>query len=93
MKPPKILDNKKNGRVIDEMRFIFTEPTFANNDQKESKEFYIEHNAVSELAGNEFEMKLRNEMKQAAIARECAEWLKEKVQELFLGVQLFILTK
>ena len=115
MKPPKILDNKKNGRVIDEMRknidkgtklsvisayftiyayaelkkelskidemrFIFTEPTFANNDQKESKEFYIEHNAVSELAGNEFEMKLRNEMKQAAIARECAEWLKEKVQ-------------
>lgn len=46
MKPPKILDNKKNGRVIDEMRFIFTEPTFANNDQKESKEFYIEHNAV-----------------------------------------------
>lgn len=115
MKPPKILDNKKNGRVIDEMRknidkgtklsvisayftiyayaelknelskidemrFIFTEPTFANNDQKESKEFYIEHNAVSELAGNEFEMKLRNEMKQAAIARECSEWLKEKVQ-------------
>lgn len=115
MKPPKILDNKKNGRVIDEirenidkgtklsvisayftiyayaelkkelskideMRFVFTEPTFANNDQKESKEFYIEHNAVSELAGNEFEIKLRNEMKQAAIARECAEWFKEKVQ-------------
>ena len=115
MKPPKILDNKKNGKVIDEvrenidkgtklsvisayftiyayaelkkelskideMRFIFTEPTFANNEQKESKEFYIERNAVAELAGNEFEMKLRNEMKQAAIARECAEWLKEKVQ-------------
>ena len=115
MKPPKILDNKKNGKVIDEirenidkgaklsvisayftiyayaelkkelskideMRFIFTEPTFANNKQKESKEFYIERNAVAELAGNEFEMKLRNEMKQAAIARECAQWLKEKVQ-------------
>lgn len=115
MKPPKILDNKKNGKVIDEirgnidkgtklsvisayftiyayaelkrelskideMRFIFTEPTFANNQQKESKEFYIERNAIEELAGNEFEMKLRNEMKQAAIARECAEWLKDKVQ-------------
>ena len=32
------------------------------------------------LFGNEFEIKLRNEMKQGHIAKECAEWLKNKAK-------------
>lgn len=116
MKSPKVIDNKRNGRVIDElrenlrkgsklsvisayftiyayaelkkelgkidgMRFIFTEPTFVRKNSELSREYYIQHNSnEKKVSGNEFEIKLRNEMKQAAIARECADWLKEKVQ-------------
>ena len=31
------------------------------------------------LYGTEFEIKLRNELTQKAIARECAEWIRQKV--------------
>lgn len=115
MKPPKMLDNKKNGRVIDElrenlskgsslsvisayftiyayaalkkelskidkMRFVFTEPTFVKKDRELIREFYIDHLNEKAISGNEYEIKLRNEMKQAAIAKECAEWLEKKVE-------------
>ncbi|MDD3024192.1 MAG: helicase-related protein [Syntrophomonadaceae bacterium] len=114
MKPPKMLDNKRNGKVsdelrenlrkgsklsvisayftiyafndlkkelskIDKMRFIFTEPTFVKKDRELIREYYIGRNEKN-ISGNEFEIKLRNELKQSHIARECAEWLKEKVE-------------
>jgi len=114
MKPPKMLDNKGNGKVsdelrenlckgsklsvisayftiyafnelkkelsrIDKMRFIFTEPTFVKKDRELIREYYIAKNEKN-ISGNEFEIKLRNELKQSHIARECAEWLKEKVE-------------
>lgn len=62
---------------VDSCRFIFTEPSYATNQEKESREYRIGHNL---LAGNEFELRLRNEMKQAAIARECAAWVQAKGQ-------------
>ena len=114
---PKILDNKKNGKVyeelmanlkkgsklavisayftiyayaelkrelskIDKMQLIFTEPTFVKKDRELIREYYIEHTYAKKrnIAGNEFEIKLKNEMRQAAIAKECAQWLKEKVE-------------
>lgn len=115
MRPPKMLDNKRNGRVIDELksnlrkgsrlsvisayftiyayaelkrelsrvdnfRFIFTEPTYINKDSELIREYYLDQPSTSELAGNAFEIKLRNEMKQAAIAKECAKWLEQKVE-------------
>lgn len=115
MKQPKMIDNKRNGKVVDElkdnlrkgsklsvisayftiyayaelkqelskiksMRFIFTEPTFIKQNEELTREYYIEHDAAKKVSGNEFEIKLRNEMKQAAIAKECAEWLKQKAQ-------------
>jgi hypothetical protein len=114
VKQPKMLDNKRNGTVYDElkenlkkgsmlsvisayftiyafaelrkelekiegMRFIFTEPTFVKSDNELIREFYIDKCEKS-ISGNEFEIKLRNEMKQAAIAKECAKWLQEKVE-------------
>lgn len=73
---------KKELNKIDKMRFIYTEPTFVKKDKELIREYIIEHNHNSEklLSGNEFEIKLRNEMKQAAIAKECAEWLAEKAE-------------
>lgn len=72
---------KKQLISIDELRFIFTSPTFvAEKTKKEKREFYIPRlNRERSLYGTEFEIKLRNEMTQKAIAKECAEWIKEKV--------------
>ena len=72
---------KKQLTSIDELRFIFTSPTFvAEKTKKEKREFYIPRlNRERSLYGTEFEIKLRNEMTQKAIAKECAEWIKEKV--------------
>ena len=71
---------KKELSKIENMRFIFTEPTFVKKDRELIREFYIEHNNEKKVSGNEFEIKLRNEMKQAAIAKECAKWLEEKAE-------------
>jgi SNF2 family DNA or RNA helicase len=66
---------------IDELRFIFTSPTFTTEKaKKEKREFYIPRlNRERSLYGTEFEIKLRNELTQKAIAKECADWIKEKV--------------
>ncbi|MGN0666150.1 MAG: SNF2-related protein [Huintestinicola sp.] len=66
---------------IDELRFIFTSPTFTTEKaKKEKREFYIPRlNRERSLYGTEFEVKLRNELTQKAIAKECAEWIRQKV--------------
>lgn len=112
---PKMIDNKRNGKVIDEirenlckgsklsvisayftiyafvelkkelfqideMKFIFTEPTFVKKDHELIREYYIDRHGEKIIGGNEFEIKLRNEMKQAHIAKECAKWIENKAQ-------------
>lgn len=115
-KQPKILDNKQQGRVIDElrlglrpgaklsvisayftiyayealkkelscieeMRFIFTTPSYIKQKSDFQREFYIAHREMGNcLSGNDFELKLRNKLTQSAIAKECAEWLRQKVR-------------
>lgn len=73
---------KKQLEGIDEMRFIFTSPTFITEKaEKQKREFYIPRlNREASLYGTEFEIKLRNEMTQRAIARECADWVRRKVK-------------
>lgn len=65
---------------IDEFRFIFTSPTFTRETaEKQKREFYIPRlGRENSLYGTEFEIKLRNEMTQKAIARECADWIRRK---------------
>ena len=65
---------------IDEFRFIFTSPTFIKERaEKQKREFYIPRlNRESSLYGTEFEIKLRNEMTQRVIAKECAQWISQK---------------
>ncbi|MGI6365258.1 MAG: helicase-related protein [Bacillota bacterium] len=72
---------KKQLDEIDELRFIFTSPAFVTEKApKEKREFYIPRlNRERSLYGTEFEIKLRNELTQKAIARECADWIRKKV--------------
>ena len=55
---------KKQLLEIDELRFIFTSPTFTTEKaRKEKREFYIPRlNRERSLYGTEFEVKLRNEL-------------------------------
>ena len=71
---------KEQLKDIKELRFIFTSPTFtAEKTPKKQREFYIPRlNRERTIYGSEFEVKLRNELTQKAIARECAEWIKQK---------------
>ena len=88
---------KKELEGIDEMRFIFTSPTFiAEKVKKEKREFFIPKlNRERNLYGTDFEIKLRNQLSQKAIAKECAEWIRQKVkfmsnssQERMFGLML-----
>ncbi|MCM3768140.1 helicase-related protein [Neobacillus niacini] len=66
---------------IDSLEFIFTSPTFVTEKfPKERREFYIPRlKRETSIYGTEFEVKLRNELTQKSIARECAEWIQKKV--------------
>ncbi len=66
---------------ISELRFIFTSPSFiTEKTDKQKREFYIPRlNRERDLYGSEFEIKLRNELSLKAVAKECAEWIKQKV--------------
>lgn len=65
---------------IDELRFIFTSPTFiSEKTPKARREFYIPRlSRERSLFGSEFEIRLRNELSQKAIAKECADWIRRK---------------
>jgi len=69
---------------IDSLQFIFTSPTFVPNDvtdklKKEHREFHIPKlERERSLYGSEFEVRLRNELTQRAIAKECADWMRRK---------------
>lgn len=70
---------KRELSKIHDMRLLFVEPTFTREQKEEKREFYINKNhREKQLSDNEFEIKLRNELNQSAIAKECANWLKEK---------------
>lgn len=67
---------------VESVRFIFTSPTFIREKTaKQQREFYIPRlTRERNLYGSEFEVKLRNELTQRAIAKECADWIRRKVQ-------------
>ena len=67
---------------VEELRFIFTSPTFIKDKaEKEKREFYIPKlNRERNLYGSDFEIKLRNQLSQKAIAKECADWIRKKVR-------------
>ena len=68
--------------TVKELRFIFTSPTFTTEKEpRQRREFYIPRlSRERNLYGTEFEVRLRNELTQKAIAKECADWIRRKVQ-------------
>lgn len=68
---------KKDLNKIDSMRFIYTKPSFLREDKKESRQYYIDNNSIF---GNDYEIKLKNELTQGSISRECADWIRQKVE-------------
>ncbi len=82
---------RKELKHIEYLEFIFTSPTFiphdfishavADNIHKERREFYIpKTDRERKLYGSEFEIHLRNQLTQKAIARECAAWIRKKAR-------------
>ena len=71
---------KKQLEMISEFRFVFTSPTFIKEKaQKQQREFYIPRRVREQnLYGTEFEVRLRNELTQKAIAKDCADWIRRK---------------
>ncbi|MDR1422909.1 MAG: DEAD/DEAH box helicase family protein [Coriobacteriales bacterium] len=90
---------KEQLESLKDFRFIYTAPTFlTEKTRKEAREFYIPRlNRERSLYGTDFEVKLRNELSQKAIAAECAKWIREKAafksfrqddaMNTFLGLQ------
>lgn len=71
---------KKELEQVDELRFLFSSPTFLRDrPEKECREFYIPRlSREKALHGSEFEIRLRNEFSQKSISRECADWIRRK---------------
>ena len=73
---------KEELEKVDCVNFIFTSPTF-NTDKsvKQKREFYIPKlSRERNLFGSDFEIRLRNQLTQRAIARECADWIRRKAK-------------
>lgn len=70
---------------VSELKFIFSSPSFIqqmmNGPEKKPKEFMIQEAfSKTSIYGTSFELKLKNQLTQKAIARECAAWIKEKAR-------------
>ena len=67
---------------IDELRFVFTSQAFTKQrPPREKREFYIPRLSREQgLCGTDFEIKLRNELTQKAVATECADWIRRKAR-------------
>lgn len=77
---------KKELEKIEELQFVFTSPTFVPNNvtdklTKENREFVIpKQDREKSLYGTEFEIHLKNQLSQKAIAKECADWIRRKAK-------------
>ena len=74
---------KEELQKIDSLRFIFSESTFIKKMQssKEPMEFVLARRERERgIGGTGLELTLRNNLNQRALARECAEWIREKTE-------------
>lgn len=74
---------KKELKNINELDFIFTNPTFIKEKKKAKAERIFEldnFKREKSIGGSEFEIKLKNKLNGKAVAKECAKWIQEKVK-------------
>lgn len=75
---------RKELERVESFEFIFTSPTFVPGEvtdklRKERREFHIPKlERERSIYGTDFEIRLKNEMTQKAIAQECANWMRKK---------------
>ena len=75
---------KEQLESIESLEFIFTSPTFVPDEVTDSgrkvrREFHIpKAERERSFYGSEFEIQLKNQLTQRAIARECADWMQRK---------------
>jgi hypothetical protein len=71
---------------VESLEFIFTSPTFVPDEVTDSgrkvrREFHIpKAERERSFYGSEFEIQLKNQLTQKAIARECADWMRRKAR-------------
>ncbi|MCL1949222.1 MAG: DEAD/DEAH box helicase family protein [Turicibacter sp.] len=67
---------------VEELSFIFNSPTFLTDETKtEAREYTIpKSERERSIFGQQYELKLLNELNQKAIAKECADWIKKKAK-------------
>lgn len=88
---------KKELNKIEKLRLLFSEPTFVTNKKDINREFKLSGSYERGLAGDRYEMKLKNELKQSEIAKECADWIRKKVEvkaydeEYYLPQKMYIM--
>jgi len=91
---------------VKDARFIFSAPTFtpaatlAERMDKARRQFMVseQNRRESSVVADEYELKLRNRMMQKAVARECADWIRQKAHfaspdNFELGLQTFLTAK
>lgn len=75
---------RKELEKVESFEFIFTSPTFVAAEatdklKKERREFHIPKlERERSIYGTDFEIRLKNELSQKAIAQECANWMRKK---------------
>lgn len=71
---------KKELMKVDEVRFLFIDPTFTSEKLTKGTTEIDKSSRERRLSGSELEIKMRNELTQVKIAKECAEWISSKVK-------------
>lgn len=71
---------KKELMKVDEVRFLFIDPTFTSEKHVKGPIDFGKSEREKRLSGSELEIKMRNELTQARIAKECADWIHTKVR-------------
>lgn len=80
---------KEELETIEELKFIFTNPTFVTD---ETRVGYCEYTIPKKereqsIFGGRYELKLMNELTQKAIARECADWIRKKARFKSINIE------
>ena len=80
---------KEELETIDELKFIFTNPTFVTDETRVGyREYTIpKKEREQSIFGGRYELKLMNELTQKAIARECADWIRKKARFKSINIE------
>jgi superfamily II DNA/RNA helicase len=71
---------KEELKKIDSVRLLFSEPTFVKEKKDIVREYSLNGSYEKNISGDKYEMRLKNELNQSEIAKECAAWIKSKVE-------------